>query len=74
MRHSPTADLHMAGAEAAAGADPEPGGREGGCGRGSADPVVGEHGGMGVLRGPGQAKAARMSLCLGVTENPIKRA
>lgn len=38
----------MAGVEAAAGADPEPGGREGGCDRGRAGPA-GEHGSVGAL-------------------------
>lgn len=52
------ADLHVAGVEAASGADPEPGGREGGCGRGSAGPA-GEHRGVGVLQGPGQAGGSK---------------
>lgn len=55
------ADLHVAGVEAAAGADPEPGGREGGCGRGSAGPA-GEHEGVGVLHGPGQAVRMPLSV------------
>lgn len=69
----PPADLHVAGVEAASGADPEPGGREGGCGRGSAGPA-GEHGGSG---GPAGARAGWRQqgyLCLGVTGNPSKRA